>query len=262
MNKPLNLENLRRPPPELREKLRRELAEQRGFYSPFLHLAITTVSSLALIVAGVVILEGVRPWEVAFAFGVLLLANATEWRLHRDVLHKRTWFAPVLYDRHTPQHHMIYITEDMAVRSRREWRLVLVPSYAALLAFVGLTPILAALWLLGQHNLAAIFVIVSMAYIVTYEWMHLAYHQPENSFVGSLRLVRVLRRHHALHHDPQLMQRWNFNVTLPLWDLVRGTRARTRDEALRRDREREAARHRVVEARPFLRRWPRRGYSS
>jgi sterol desaturase/sphingolipid hydroxylase (fatty acid hydroxylase superfamily) len=35
--------------------------------------------------------------------------------------------------------------------------------------------------------------------------------------------VRALRRHHAVHHDPELMQRWNFNVTVPLWDLVRGT---------------------------------------
>jgi sterol desaturase/sphingolipid hydroxylase (fatty acid hydroxylase superfamily) len=35
--------------------------------------------------------------------------------------------------------------------------------------------------------------------------------------------VRILRRHHAIHHDPRLMQRYNFNVTVPLWDWVRGT---------------------------------------
>ncbi|WP_437298030.1 hypothetical protein [Sorangium sp. So ce426] len=32
-----------------------------------------------------------------------------------------------------------------------------------------------------------------------------------------------LRRHHAAHHRPSLMRQWNFNVTFPLWDLVRET---------------------------------------
>ena len=62
-----------------------------------------------------------------------------------------------------------------------------------------------------------------MGYVVSYEWLHLSYHLPPESFIGRLWLVRVLKKHHATHHDPQLMQKWNFNVTIPLWDLVRGT---------------------------------------
>ncbi len=37
------------------------------------------------------------------------------------------------------------------------------------------------------------------------------------------RIIRALRTHHARHHDPRLMQRWNFNVTVPLFDAVMGT---------------------------------------
>jgi sterol desaturase/sphingolipid hydroxylase (fatty acid hydroxylase superfamily) len=48
---------------------------------------------------------------------------------------------------------------------------------------------------------------------------------PEDSFVGRLALVRVLREHHRRHHHPALMQRWNFNVTLPLFDWLYKTRA-------------------------------------
>ena len=66
-----------------------------------------------------------------------------------------------------------------------------------------------------------------MIYVVSYEWMHLAWHLPEDTFIGSLGLVRGLRQHHAVHHDPRLMQKWNFNVTVPLWDLVRRTRFRS-----------------------------------
>ena len=62
-----------------------------------------------------------------------------------------------------------------------------------------------------------------MAYVLSYEWLHLAYHLPPDSFVGRLPPIRFLRRHHATHHDPRLMMRWNFNITIPLWDLVRGT---------------------------------------
>ena len=38
-----------------------------------------------------------------------------------------------------------------------------------------------------------------------------------------------------MHHDPKLMQRWNMNVTVPLWDWVRGTVADkdAAEEALR-----------------------------
>jgi len=63
----------------------------------------------------------------------------------------------------------------------------------------------------------------TMFYVISYEWMHLSYHLPRNSFVGRRWIVRLLRRHHATHHHPPLMQAWNFNVTIPLWDLVRRT---------------------------------------
>ena len=71
-----------------------------------------------------------------------------------------------------------------------------------------------------------------MGYVVSYEWLHLSYHLPQDSFIGRRSIIRLLRQTHALHHDPRLMQRYNFNVTLPLWDLVRGTYTRDRAAAL------------------------------
>jgi len=35
----------------------------------------------------------------------------------------------------------------------------------------------------------------------------------------------VLREHHRRHHHPALMQKWNFNVTVPLFDWVHRTLA-------------------------------------
>ncbi|MEO8877793.1 MAG: hypothetical protein ABI461_19525 [Polyangiaceae bacterium] len=46
-----------------------------------------------------------------------VVSNMTEWRAHKDLLHRRTPPLQVLYDRHTPQHHVIFITGDMAMRA-------------------------------------------------------------------------------------------------------------------------------------------------
>jgi sterol desaturase/sphingolipid hydroxylase (fatty acid hydroxylase superfamily) len=139
----------------------------------------------------------------------------------------------VLYDRHTPQHHMIFVTEDMTMRSTREFRLVLIPFYGILAAGVGALPIPLALWLgLGRPNVALLFMATTMGYVVLYEWMHLAYHAPAASFVGRQAWLQRLRRHHALHHAPERMQRWNFNVTIPLWDWLLGTSVRDGDQEM------------------------------
>ena len=72
---------------------------------------------------------------------VYLFANAFEWWIHGNALHRRNPLAPVLYDQHTPRHHMLYLTEDMAMRDPREYRLVLIPGYGLLLIFLGQIPI-------------------------------------------------------------------------------------------------------------------------
>jgi len=207
-----------------REALRASLvAAIPWWYSPWVHLAAPSVFGLGVMVAAAFFIRDLRPLELLFALGVLLVSNATEWRIHRDLLHKRTRFMEVLFDRHTPEHHGVYVRDDMAIRSTREFRLILIPAYGILGVFVMTSPITAALWLLGQHNLALIFCMCTMFYVVSYEWFHLSYHLPPESFIGRRRLIRWLRRHHATHHHPPLMQKWNFNVNVPLWDIVRRT---------------------------------------
>ena len=219
-------------PPEERERLRREaLAKTPRWYVPWLHVTLPAAFGIAVAVAALSRVHDLRAWQAGFFAFVLLLSNATEWRVHRDLLHKR--FRPLaeLYDRHTPQHHMIFVTEDMALRSPREFRLVLIPAWGIVALLPVTAPPAALLWSFGQTNLAALYLAATMLYVVSYELLHLAWHLPDDSLIGSLAIVRALRRHHAVHHDPRLMQRWNFNVTVPLWDLVRRTRFRSASSA-------------------------------
>jgi len=206
--------------PDRRDALRAEiLGRIPGWYSPWLHLAFPSLMGVSMIAAALLLIRDLQPWELSMVPVAFVILNAGEWRVHRDLLHKRPPPLQVLYDRHTPEHHMIFVTEDMAIRSTREFRLVLIPFYGILAAAGAALPIPALLWYLGYRNLGLLFFVMAVGYTVIYEWLHLSYHLPESSRVG--KLVAPLKRHHAIHHDPQLMQKWNFNVTVPLWDWVR-----------------------------------------
>ena len=206
-----------------RDALRARLLNKPGFYSPWLHLAVPSVFGLSAIAAAVMLLQQVTLLELLTVPVTWLAANITEWRAHKYILHRRNPIAPVLYDKHTPEHHMVYVTHDMAMRSNDEFRLVLIPAYGIMLVFLAMLVPASIMWLFGLHNVAALFVATTMGYVLGYEWLHLAYHLPPDSFIGRLSIIARLRHHHAVHHHPRLMQKWNFNVTVPLWDWVRGT---------------------------------------
>lgn len=210
--------------PDARQALRTAIvAKIPTWYSPIAHLLCPSAIALALIAVAIHFIHDLRAWQLATIPAFFLFANATEWRAHRYALHRRTRFLETLYDRHTPIHHRIFVTEDMAVQDRREWRVVLIPAFGIAAVAGLLLPIIALAALVVGRNVAALAFATSIGYVALYEWMHLSYHMPPDSFVGRRWLIRKLRQHHATHHAPELMQRWNMNVTFPIWDWVRGT---------------------------------------
>jgi hypothetical protein len=207
-----------------REAVRASLLGQiPSWYSPWLHLIVPGLVGLAVVSAALTQVHAPRLTDLLAVPIVWVISNIFEWHIHRDVLHRRVPPLAELYERHTPQHHRVFITEDMAIRSWREFRLVLIPAVGVIgivLLDGGFTAIVA---LVGGRNVAALYLATAVSYTLSYEWLHLCYHLPEQSWLGRRPLIRWLRRHHAIHHAPELMQRWNFNVTVPLWDWVRGT---------------------------------------
>lgn len=221
-----------------RAELRAELMSRvPRSYSPGLHLLLPALVGVAAAALALSRIHDLRAWQLAFVPVFLVFGNAVEWWVHRRILHRRTRPVEVFYVRHTPQHHAVYVSDDMAIGSWRELKLVLLPAYAIVAYLVLTSPIAAAFAAAGQPNLAALWVVSVVFYLLAYEWLHLAYHLPETSRIGRVHVIRALRRHHQLHHAPHLMNRWNFNVTVPLWDWVRGTlhpvrRRDVRDAAL------------------------------
>jgi hypothetical protein len=211
-------------PPERRAALRAMLiGETPGWYVPWVHMLVPSLVGIGMMAIALSLLRGVTALQLLTVPIVYVLANANEWTVHRWALHRRNPLAPVLYDQHTPKHHMLYITDDMAIRDKREYRLVLIPAYGLFLIFTTAIWITALIWWLGYRNVACLYAATAIGYAVSYEWLHLSYHLPAGHPVARSRIIQMLRRHHAIHHDPRLMQRWNLNVTVPLWDLVMRT---------------------------------------
>ncbi len=212
---------------ERRDKVRQaSLGEIPWWYSPWGHLASTTGIGIVTLAVSAWQLRAnhTLAWTDFLVIPVVfLLANFFEWRVHKHVLHRRRWPLQVIYDKHTPMHHMIYVESDMALRSTQEFRLVLMPAMGVLGVVLATAPFAIAIGRLWSPAAGWLFLGSSSIDMVTYEVLHLAYHLPKDSFVGRLPIMAKLRAHHAKHHDPRYMQRWNFNVNIPLFDWVMGT---------------------------------------
>lgn len=205
-----------------REQYRREEIGPR--YSGRLHFCFTSGVCLAVILLCAAQLQNVQAWEWLAIPLTFLYANWSEWAGHRGPMHHPVRGLGLIFRRHTHQHHRFFVPEHMAFEGVRDYKAVLFPPIL-LIFFIGAFAVPVGLliaWLLTA-NAAWLFVLVSVAYFLNYEWLHFAYHTPADSWVARLPGVAALRRHHTRHHDPALMSHHNFNITYPIADWLFGT---------------------------------------
>jgi hypothetical protein len=190
-------------------------------YSGWLHFCFTTFGCISVVAFAISRVHAVRPVEWAVVPASFLLANVAEYFGHRGPMHRPRPLLGLIYKRHTLEHHHYFTRQAMSYESTRDFKMVLFPP-VMLLFFLGAlaTPISLGFYLLVSPNAGWIFAATGVSYYLTYEWLHFAYHLPPETAVGRLGIVRVLRRHHAAHHDLSLMGKWNFNVTFPIADWV------------------------------------------
>lgn len=206
--------------PEFRARM---MATVPGWYNPALHMATPNVFFAVVAWAVYHRLGPLAWWHWLVIPATFMFANAVEWWAHTYLLHRRQAWAAPLYDQHTPIHHRMFQTETMAVHHWKEMRYVMIPAFGIFLIFVATIPVYLGFRALGQENVGLLYLGTAVGYVVVYEWLHFSYHLPEDSFIGKRGLIQFLKRHHAVHHDPRLMAKWNMNVSLPLWDWILGT---------------------------------------
>ena len=197
-------------------------------YSGWGHFSTTTFGALAVIAIAVWQVDAPSLRELAMVPVYFVFANIVEYLGHRGPMHHRRPGLKLIFERHSLQHHAFYTHEAMEAESPRDFQMVLFPPLLLVFFLGAIGPLGALIGVLTTANLGWLFVATGVGYFLSYEWLHWSYHQHADSWVGRRALVRVLRAHHLIHHDPQLMTRVNFNVNFPIGDwLFRTKRSRT-----------------------------------
>jgi hypothetical protein len=220
--------------PEREQRRAELLARMPPGYSYKLHLALPTLMTGAISALAIAMIHHLRAVELLMIPAMFVLSNAGEWIAHRYLLHERLpSFLGQIYVRHELEHHQVYVARDMAMRHPRELQMILIPAYGVLVLLVSVVPWAALAALVLSRNCAMLVIVCALVYFIIYEWMHLSYHLPPDSWIGRRRVIAYLRGLHQTHHDPRLMKRYNFNVTVGLFDRINGTYYDP-DRALRR----------------------------
>ena len=159
------------------------------------------------------------PW----AFLVIGFAPFFEWLTHKYTLHRPLTETPGFWrDYQIRLHHGHHLHPD-----RRD--LQFAPASAIIAMFVQLYASYALfVWLAGQPHAAVLMpLLVSTAYYLLYEWVHLAHHT--KAYKPLTGWGAALREAHMRHHFHN--ENYNWGITNGLGDVLLGTWKGTADTA-------------------------------
>lgn len=199
--------------------------EVSRLYSGTGHLIFTSSVCIGGIAACIYFLSSPTWLELLTVPITFLYANLAEYFGHKGPMHHKKKYFGLIFKRHTLQHHTYFTDEAMECESTRDFKMILFPPIL-IIFFFGLfaIPVGILLYFTVTHNVGYLFVATGLGYFLNYEWLHLMYHQPEDSWIFKLPFTRALRRHHRKHHDRTVMSTCNFNITYPICDVIFGTR--------------------------------------
>ena len=158
---------------------------------------------------------------VGFILGVIL-ASFFEWTLHRYFMHRPTlnWRYP--FERHTLIHHHIFRADHTyhLINDKDKHTIPMAWWNGPVLVACCAAPLIIAGIIFNKWGMLCGAVTACTLYFTAYEYMHWCMHLPKKRHVERSGIFFRLNGHHLLHH--RYMHK-NFNVVLPLADLLLGT---------------------------------------
>jgi hypothetical protein len=197
-------------------------------YSGWVHMITVLAVGLGVIIYAVLQLQSASLLEWLVFPLTMLVVNFAEYCAHRWLGHKKTQYGKLFYSRHTGDHHSFFLDHSMNYQAVRDWRVVLFPVYLIFAFLFGLIlPTAYVLSELFSMNAAYIYGAAGITGYLFYEVMHFSYHIPRGHWAEKMFLVipgwTALRHLHVLHHKREKMAEINFNITLPVFDVLLGT---------------------------------------
>jgi len=158
---------------------------------------------------------------LGFILGTLF-DSCFEWVLHRYVMHRPLGKFDYPFQRHAMVHHRIFKADQTYHLSREQDRHTVPMAWWNGPALIALTqiPFAALAFFVGGIALLCGSLLAVCLYYAAYEYLHWCMHVPRNRKVERNGIFFRLNGHHILHH--RYMNK-NFNVVLPLADLLFGT---------------------------------------
>jgi hypothetical protein len=154
--------------------------------------------------------------------GSLIYGSFLEWFIHKVVMHT-TLISKLAFDRHAVQHHF----------SRRSLKTFYIPPADHATYHLGESSVIPILWILHFPlyyavarfgNIYAGYAAATggLLYLIGYEFIHFFIHAPKNHWFQRTRVFRFYCEYHRIHHHKA---RLNYNIVLPLADLVLRTQS-------------------------------------
>jgi hypothetical protein len=150
---------------------------------------------------------------------LFVYASFFEYAFHRWIMHRRWRLFTHTYQMHTLLHHRVFHGDATYQVHQSEDRILFEWWQGPLLLAVHAPGV----WGLELASGLPVFwggMAAMAVYYGLYEYVHWCVHCPAGRWIEGKRVFQYLSAHHRLHHR---LWRTNFNVVLPLGDLVFGT---------------------------------------
>lgn len=152
----------------------------------------------------------------------IVFASFFEWFLHKYVMHRPLGKFVYPFEAHAVVHHHIFKADHTyhLIKEEDKWTIPMAWWNGPVLVLLCQLPFLIPCILLGNYWLLVGSTVTCAAYYGAYEYMHWCMHLPKKRRLEKSWVFYRLNGHHLLHH--RYMHK-NFNVVLPLADLLMGT---------------------------------------
>jgi len=150
-----------------------------------------------------------------------LYAGLFEYALHRWLMHRPSRVLPYPYKVHELLHHQVFGGgATYHVQREEDTNLILFQWWQTLLLLASHVPLAWGLQVASGFPVFWGGMSALAVYYALYEYLHWCMHNPTGRWIELTRVFQYLDAHHRLHHR---LWRTNFNVVLPIGDLVFGT---------------------------------------